>query len=77
MGRVGSGGGGIPPEAPGNQALPARGSADRMVISGRLLSLVWSLCETDLDLLMAARMEDKGPWLEWKCSGLFLSDRPV
>lgn len=33
---AGGGGGGIPPEAPGNQDVEASGSADRMVISGRL-----------------------------------------
>lgn len=33
---AGGGGGGIPPEAPGNQDVEANGSADRMVISGRL-----------------------------------------
>ena len=33
---AGGGGGGKPPEAPGNQELEASGSADRMVISGRL-----------------------------------------
>ncbi len=33
---AGGGGGGNPPEAPGNQDVEARGSADRMVICGRL-----------------------------------------
>lgn len=33
---AGGGGGGSPPEAPGNQDVEANGSADRMVISGRL-----------------------------------------
>lgn len=33
---AGGGGGGNPPEAPGNQDVEASGSADRMVISGRL-----------------------------------------
>lgn len=33
---AGGGGGGRPPEAPGNQDVEANGSADRMVISGRL-----------------------------------------
>lgn len=33
---AGGGGGGNPPEAPGNQDVEARGSAERMVISGRL-----------------------------------------
>lgn len=33
---AGGGGGGSPPEAPGNQDVEASGSADRMVISGRL-----------------------------------------
>lgn len=33
---AGGGGGGNPAEAPGNQDVEARGSADRMVISGRL-----------------------------------------
>lgn len=33
---AGGGGGGRPPEAPGNQDVEASGSADRMVISGRL-----------------------------------------
>lgn len=33
---AGGGGGGNPPEAPGNQEVEASGSADRMVISGRL-----------------------------------------
>lgn len=32
----GGGGGGNPPEAPGNQEVEVSGSADRMVISGRL-----------------------------------------
>lgn len=33
---AGGGGGGNPPDVPGNQDVEARGSADRMVISGRL-----------------------------------------
>lgn len=33
---AGGGGGGRPPEAPGNQDVEANGSADRIVISGRL-----------------------------------------
>lgn len=33
---AGGGGGGSPAEAPGNQEVEASGSADRMVISGRL-----------------------------------------
>lgn len=33
---AGGGGGGNPPAAPGNQDVEASGSADRMVISGRL-----------------------------------------
>lgn len=33
---AGGGGGGRPPEAPGNQDVEGSGSADRMVISGRL-----------------------------------------
>lgn len=33
---AGGGGGGNPAEAPGNQEVEASGSADRMVISGRL-----------------------------------------
>lgn len=32
----GGGGGGNPPQAPGNQEVEVSGSADRMVISGRL-----------------------------------------
>lgn len=33
---AGGGGGGNPPAVPGNQDVEASGSADRMVISGRL-----------------------------------------
>lgn len=33
---AGGGGGGNPPDVPGNQDVEASGSADRMVISGRL-----------------------------------------
>lgn len=33
---AGGGGGGIPADAPGNQDVEGSGSADRMVISGRL-----------------------------------------
>lgn len=33
---AGGGGGGNPPDAPGNQDVEASGSADKMVISGRL-----------------------------------------
>lgn len=68
---AGGGGGGNPPEAPGNQDVEASGSADRMVISGRLLSLSLSrslsLDDSDKDvdllevLLMAALMDDRGP----------------
>lgn len=35
---AGGGGGGNPAEAPGNQEVAASGSADRMVISGRLVT---------------------------------------
>lgn len=70
---AGGGGGGNPPEAPGNQEVEDSGSADRMVISGRLLSLSLSrslslsLDDSDRDvdlvdvLLMAALMDDRGP----------------
>lgn len=73
------GGGGNPPEAPGNQDVEASGSADKMVISGRLLSLSLSLSlsrslsrsrgvsDRDVDLVdvlfMTALMEESGPWL--------------
>lgn len=40
---AGGGGGGNPPEAPGNQDVEERGSADRIVICGRLLSRSLSL----------------------------------
>lgn len=33
---AGGGGGGNPPDVPGNQDVGVSGSADRMVISGRL-----------------------------------------
>lgn len=76
---AGGGGGGNPPEAPGNQDVEASGSADKMVISGRLLSLSLSLSlsrslsrsrgvsDRDVDLVdvlfMTALMEESGPWL--------------
>lgn len=66
----GGGGGGNP--APGNQE--ERGSAERIVISGRLLSLSLSrsrslslggVSDKEVDLfdvlLMAARIEERGP----------------
>lgn len=62
----GGGGGWKTTEVPGNQLLLARGSAETIVISGRLLSLVWSLWELVFVRLIAARIEDRGPWLEFR-----------
>lgn len=51
------------PDAPGYQEVAVNGSADRMVISGRLLSLEQSGCELALAevLLKAALIEERGP----------------
>lgn len=55
-------GDGKPPDA-GNQEVGVSGSADSIVISGRLLSLEFSVCERALGdvLLKADLIEERAP----------------